>query len=123
MKNKFKIIVMILISINFFYAQSPTVNRKFYEIDIKSPGIEDFVRYGNISSASYTGSLNYEIPLISNLKGGTPISISLGYDASGFRPSKRPGLVGLNWYLIMDGQNVHQTQMKKINYIVQYIII
>lgn len=94
---------MILISINFFYAQSPTVNRKFYEIDIKSPGIEDFVRYGNISSASYTGSLNYEIPLISNLKGGTPISISLGYDASGFRPSKRPGLVGLNWYLIMGG--------------------
>jgi len=101
---KIKIVLfLMLITLFKVNSQNLTTYKKFYEIDIKSPGVENFVKYGNLTSATYTGNLSYEIPLISNLKGGSPISISLGYDASGFRPLKRSGLVGLNWFLNMGG--------------------
>jgi hypothetical protein len=85
-------------------SQNPSGNKQYYNIDIKSPGISDFIKYGNMSSPSYTGALDLEIPLfISSTKGINPLSITLKYDSSGFRPEKRPGLVGLNWFLNMGG--------------------
>ncbi len=92
-----KLIYAILLMSSYLYSQNPTSNSKFYNIDIKSPGITDFIKYGNMSSLSYTGALDFSIPLIEET------SINLSYDSSGFRPSKRSGLVGLNWYLNMGG--------------------
>jgi hypothetical protein len=88
-----KLIYILLLVSSCLYSQ----NSKFYNIDIKSPGITDFIKYGNMSSLSYTGALDFSIPLIEEA------SINLSYDSSGFRPAKRSGLVGLNWYLNMGG--------------------
>lgn len=94
MKN---LIYTILLISSCLYSQNPTSTSKYYNIDIKSPGITDFMKYGNISSLSYIGALDFSIPLIKEF------SINLSYDSSGFRPSKRSGIVGLNWYLNMGG--------------------
>jgi hypothetical protein len=92
-----KLIVALLFCVNVF-SQS-NLEKQF---NVKSPEIDSFIKYGNISSMSYTGELNYEIPLIYT-NNVNPLNISLRYDASGFRPNKKPGLVGLNWYLNMGG--------------------
>ena len=92
-----KIIYTILLISNYLYSQNPNTNKSFYNIDIKSPGITDFIKYGNMSSLSYTGNLDFSIPILQES------SINLSYDSSGFRPAKRSGLVGLNWYLNMGG--------------------
>lgn len=91
-----------LILIQFAYSQINGDNN--FKIQIKSPAVTSFIKYGNISSLSYTGTLNYQIPLLSTpTEGVNPINISLQYDGSGFRPTKRSGLVGLNWFLNVGG--------------------
>ncbi len=92
-----KLIYTVLLISTTLYSQNPTSNSRFYNFDIKSPGITDFIKYGNMSSLSFTGNIDFSIPLIEES------TINLNYDSSGFRPSKRSGLVGLNWYLNMGG--------------------
>lgn len=77
---------------------------KYFDPQIKSPGVSDFVKYGNISSTSYTGELKLDIPIINvAIPYQNDFSISLSHVASGFRPSKRSGLVGQNWFLNLGG--------------------
>ena len=98
--KKIILISYYFIAIQVGYSQSNIEK----QIDIKSPNIDSFIKYGSLSSISSTGNLDYEIPLISTeSKNVNPIDISIRYDASGFRPNKRSGTVGLNWYLNMGG--------------------
>lgn len=82
--------------INIIYSQ--TEKRSSY--DVKSPNVSDFIRYGNVSTKMYIGELNLSVPLIkASINGQNEIDLSLSYNASGFIPNKRSGIVGLNWNL------------------------
>lgn len=72
---------------------------------IKAPQTSDFIRHGNIPVNKFVGEPNLEVPLF-KLKAsqlGDDLSVSLGYNFSGFIPSKRPDIVGLNWFLNVGG--------------------
>ncbi|SDI06229.1 hypothetical protein SAMN04488062_12151 [Flavobacterium omnivorum] len=77
---------------------------KTFTSNVKSPNVSDFTRYGNISTKLYTGELDVAIPLLSvPINNQNPIDVSLAYNASGFVPNKRSGIVGLNWTFIGNG--------------------
>ena len=79
-------------------------NNPYFDPQIKTPGVTDFVKYGNMSSTSYTGELKVNIPLLNiDIPQQNPLDISLSHVASGFRPSKRNGIVGQNWFLNVGG--------------------
>ncbi len=75
-----------------------TINTFAQGANVKSPNVSDFIRYGNIPVKMYTGELDLTIPTLSMpINGQNPIELTLSYNASGFMPNKRPGIVGLNW--------------------------
>lgn len=79
-------------------------NNPYFDPQIKTPGVTDFVKYGNMSSTSYTGELKVNIPLLNiDIPKQNPLEVSLSHVASGFRPSKRNGIVGQNWFLNAGG--------------------
>ncbi|WP_166923954.1 hypothetical protein [Flavobacterium poyangense] len=76
----------------------------YLRLNVKAPNVTDFIRYGNIQASSFTGAIDLKIPLLSVQNNNqTPIDIGLIYNSSGFMPSKRSGLVGLNWALNVGG--------------------
>ncbi len=85
-------------------AQSAGQLRTSFINNIKSPQATDFTRHGNIPIKKSIGELDVSIPLLSiPTQDGNNIGISLAYNASGFIPSKKSGLVGFNWSLIAGG--------------------
>ncbi len=100
MKNNLITIVLVLLA-NLSYSQDPDSNmNSLLDVQVKSPGLTDFIKYGNLSSSSYTGELRTSIPIVNvPIHGQSPFNLSLSYVGSGFRPSKRNGLVGQNWFL------------------------
>ena len=102
MKNFF--ITSLLFSTLLFKAQSANDMRNSFISNIKSPQVTDFMRYGNIPIKKYVGELDLSIPLISvPAQDGNNIDISLAYNASGFIPSKKSGIVGFNWSIMAGG--------------------
>ena len=76
----------------------------YYQLNTKTPGVTDFIKYGNTATQLYTGTIDLQIPLISaSQKNQSPINVSIAYNSSGFLPAKRSGLVGLNWFLNVGG--------------------
>jgi hypothetical protein len=96
-----KISILILFFVTgLIYSQ----NNPYFDPQIKTPGVSDFVKYGNLSSTSYTGELKIDIPLLNiDIPKQNPLEVSLSHVASGFRPSKRNGIVGQNWFLNVGG--------------------
>lgn len=102
-------IIIIFIFINYNTLQSQVVIND--PLNIKSPSVTDFIRYGNIGASLNTGTINLDIPLIEvNVKNQKPLAINLGYNSAGFIPSKRPGIVGLNWFLNVGGVITRQVK-------------
>lgn len=104
MKDKFKktLYLMLLLTVVIGWTQQPqlTTSETF---NISSPGVSDFIKYGNIESSKYSGTLNLSIPLFSISDKDFPISASLNYNSSGFRPDKHESEVGLDWSLNIGG--------------------
>ncbi|MCD0457799.1 hypothetical protein LPB85_20410 [Chryseobacterium sp. LC2016-27] len=70
----------------------------------KSPQVTDFIRYGNIPIKKNVGELDLNIPLVSiPTQDGDRINLALSYNASGFIPNKKSGIVGFNWNLNAGG--------------------
>ncbi|MBT2622608.1 hypothetical protein [Chryseobacterium sp. ISL-6] len=70
----------------------------------KSPQATDFIRYGNIPIKKNIGELDLNIPLLSiPTQNGGKVSLDLNYNASGFIPDKKSGIVGFNWNLMSGG--------------------
>jgi len=91
--------IITILSINCINSQT-----NYFDPQIKTPGVSDFVKYGNINSTSYTGELKLNIPILNfAIPQQNSLDISLSYVASGFRPNKRNGLVGQNWFLNVGG--------------------
>lgn len=101
--RKTTITAFVLSSI-LIYSQSVSDLKNSFINNIKSPQVTDFMRYGNIPIKKYAGELDLTIPLLSvPIQDGNNIDISLAYNASGFIPSKKSGIVGFNWNLISAG--------------------
>lgn len=98
MKKYFTFFCLSLISA-YGFSQSgiPTV------LNIKSPETYEFTRSGNLPISQYSGSVNLSIPLLAVDAFGKNLNIDLDYNSSGFIPSKRPAIVGLNWLLNVGG--------------------
>lgn len=98
------IISIILLTNILVNAQSALDMSKAITNNIKSPQVTDFIRYGNIPIKKNVGELDLSIPLLSiPTQDGANINIGLGYNASGFIPSKNAGVVGFNWELLAGG--------------------
>lgn len=81
-------------------------NAFFYtpqNVGFATPQTADFQKYGNLNINHYNGLLNMEIPLEGYSDNDFDLPISLQYVSEGFRPSKRPSLVGYNWILNVGG--------------------
>lgn len=104
--KKFLSILILLITIGSFKSQNGQGNYTFQlASSVKAPQTSDFIRRGNIPVNKFVGEPDLSIPLF-NLKAnqlGDNLSVSLGYNFSGFIPNKRPDIVGLNWFLNYGG--------------------
>ncbi len=90
-----------LLSINAVTSQQTT---SFSRLNIQSPGVTDFIRYGNVESSSFTGTIDLKIPLLTVQNSSqVPMDISMIYNSSGFMPARRSGIIGLNWALNVGG--------------------
>jgi len=72
-------------------------------LGFSTPQTADFVKYGNIGVNHYHGLLDLEIPLTGHKDRDFNIPMSLRYISEGFKPQKRPSLVGYNWILNIGG--------------------
>ena len=91
-----------LISILILFIYSSTYSQKL-ELDIPSPQSYDFIRYGNIPISGYTGSLGLTIPIYQYSDNDFSFNIDVKYSSSGFKPNKRSGIVGQDWFLNAGG--------------------
>lgn len=68
-------------------------------VNVLPPQTYDFVKYGNQTVSYFNGEPEINVPVYTYTDRDFEIPISLGYNAAGFMPSKREGIVGLNWFL------------------------
>lgn len=68
-----------------------------------SPQTAEFVKYGNINMNYYNGLLDFEIPLMDYKDPAFELSASIRYISDGFKPGRRPSVVGNNWVLNAGG--------------------
>lgn len=56
------------------------------------------------SAASYSGNLEFSLPLYQIKSKGMSIPVALNYNSTGFKPNSPVGTMGLNWSLAAQGQ-------------------
>jgi hypothetical protein len=106
------IFILSMFQITIIFAQSntnfvPNLQNAYYftpqNVGFSTPQTAEFTRYGNLNINHYNGLLDFEIPLYEYKDKDFHIPISLKYISEGFKPSKRPSLVGSNWLLNVGG--------------------
>ncbi|CAI8706293.1 hypothetical protein [Chryseobacterium sp. IT-36CA2] len=101
MKKLYSYILLAIFTSSFIQLNGQSLN--FKPINIKSPESYSYERMGNIPVNMNRGTIDLNIPLFDiNIEGFTN-SISLGYDSSGFIPTKKSGFAGLNWFINTSG--------------------
>lgn len=75
-----------------------------------SAQIADMARYGSVNTPVYTGNLNVGIPIYNLPDPDFPLSLSLQYNAEGFKPRKHSGYVGYSWFLQVGGFITREVQ-------------
>jgi hypothetical protein len=109
--------IIIITSFTFFlsvitvFAQNatyvPNSNNAFYftpqNVGFATPQTAEFVKFGNVNVNHYNGLLDMEISLYNYKDNDFEIPVTLKYVSDGFKPSKRPSLVGYNWILNVGG--------------------
>ncbi|MBB6330804.1 hypothetical protein HNP24_001754 [Chryseobacterium sediminis] len=101
MKRLYSFILLIMLIGFSFQLQGQGLN--FKPINIKSPESYSYERMGNIPINMNRGTIDFNIPLLDINIDGLNSSISLGYDSSGFIPTKKSGFAGLNWSINASG--------------------
>ena len=110
-KIKIWIFILSIIQITVAFAQSntfvPNSNNAYFftpqNVGFATPQTAEFTKYGNVNVNYNRGLLDFEIPLYEYKDNDFDIPISLKYVSEGFKPSKRPSLVGYNWILNVGG--------------------
>lgn len=91
-------LLVLFLATNFSVrAQAPQLSRP--DLNVLSPQTYEFVRQGNVPVSHFTGETNVRVPIYTYKDKDFELPIFLGYNSSGFRPSKRESIVGLSWYL------------------------
>ena len=67
------------------------------------PGVSDLFRAHMADVSLYTGKMNLSISLYELQDPDFPLTISLDYNAEGFKPRKHSGIAGYNWVLNAGG--------------------
>jgi hypothetical protein len=109
-----KRIIITLFSFSFFIMKTtgqqiniPSVFHDYpftpQNLGLSTPQVSDFIKYGNLDVNSYNGLLNMEIELEGYNDSDFEIPISLKYISNGFVPTKRPSMLGNNWFLNFGG--------------------
>ena len=79
-------------------------------IILPSPQTYSFVQYGDVPVNHFTGEASFTVPIYTYEDRDFKIPVYLGYNSSGFKPTKREGIVGLDWFL-----NAGGTVMRTVN--------
>lgn len=72
-------------------------------LGLATPQTAEFVQYGNIPMNLYNGLLNLDIPLLDYKDPAFELDFSVKYLSDGFKPGRRPSVVGNNWILNAGG--------------------
>ncbi|HLP04035.1 MAG TPA: RHS repeat domain-containing protein [Paludibacter sp.] len=109
MKIKILLVICLIASLGKIESQDfvPSDLHNYFfspqNLGISSPHVSDFLKYGNLNIDHYNGLLDFDINLDGYKDNDFNIPISLKYISSGFIPSKRPSLTGVNWVLKYGG--------------------
>lgn len=109
MKAKILLAICLIININIIQSQNfvPSDLHNYFftpqNLGVSSPQVTDFLKYGNLSINYYNGLLDFGLDLDGYKDNDFDIPISLKYLSSGFIPSKRSSLTGVNWVLKCGG--------------------
>ena len=68
-----------------------------------STQVEGMIRYGDVETSLFTGTLNFSVPIYSLKDPDFNLDIVLHYNSDAFKPLKHSGWVGYNWYLQAGG--------------------
>lgn len=68
-----------------------------------TPQTAEFVQYGNTNVNYYNGLLDLDIPLFDYKDTAFELDMSIKYISDGFKPGRRPSMVGNNWILNVGG--------------------
>lgn len=94
-----------LIGQNFSYINT-NFDSYYYSpqnLGFSTPQTAEFAKYGNTKIDHYNGLLNLEISIYEYKDNDFQIPISIKYNSEGFKPNKRPSIVGYNWILDAGG--------------------
>lgn len=72
-------------------------------ISMPSVDVWNFMKYGDVGTNLYTGTLNLKIPFYTYKDADFEIPISFDYSSNGYMPNIRTGILGLGWNLNAGG--------------------
>ena len=73
------------------------------EVIVPNTQTYDFIRYGQVSTSLYTGTINYALNVYTYKDKDFTIPINFIYASDGFKPNSRAGELGLGWTLEAGG--------------------
>ncbi|MDR1552518.1 MAG: hypothetical protein LBS69_03515, partial [Prevotellaceae bacterium] len=73
------------------------------EITLPSSDVWNFMKYGDVGTNLYTGTLNLKIPIYTYKDVDFEIPVSIDYSSNGYIPNIRTGILGLGWNLNVGG--------------------
>ncbi|GAE82759.1 hypothetical protein [Bacteroides reticulotermitis] len=101
--------IMIESSSNSISAQSfiPSSFSNYYfspqNLGFSTPQTAELIKYNKASVDYYNGLLDLEIPILDFKNSSFSVPITLKYLSDGFKPGRRPSLIGNNWGLNVGG--------------------
>ena len=102
LRNIIFAIILILGTIEIF-AVDKRGNFDSYLNNSISTQVEGMIRYGDVETSLFTGTLNFSIPIYSLKDPDFNLDLTLYYNSDAFKPLKHSGWVGYNWYLSAGG--------------------
>jgi len=97
--KKYIAILVFIISQGILYSQNESIER----LNIKSPEVSAFEKYGQIPVSTYTGIPNISVPIYKVKSGDLELPITLDYHATAIKVDQEATWVGLNWLLNAGG--------------------
>lgn len=91
------LLVSLLFACIYAFADDPYINNS------TSAQVEGMIRYGDIETSLYTGTLHFSALLFALKDPDFNLNITLSYNSDGFKPLKNSGYVGYNWSLLAGG--------------------
>ena len=103
MKRILLLCIMALLFKYHNYATPISVSDELYNQCLTSPGVSNLFQAHFASTNLFSGGMSYPIPLYTIPDKDFPLSVTLIYNADGFKPRKHAGIAGYNWVLDAGG--------------------